>query len=123
MKRLLLLLLLPVFALATPPYDVEVTFGAVTDADGYNLYVDDCAGAPSGAGIPVVSGQSFPGLLTADGTYDFCVRAYNLAGVQPDPGQVVNVTVGTLNIPETVDDTQITIVCDPATCVVTIVIQ
>jgi len=100
MKKLLFLAI-PALALAAAPYDVTVTFSAPTTGgtpDGYNLYVDDCAvTGPIGAAVgSVTSGQTFPGLIVADGTYQFCVRPFNAAGEQPNPGQVATAIISDL---------------------------
>ena len=97
MKRLWLLLL-PAFAFAAPPYDVTVDFSPPVSGgtvDGYNFYLDDClstgpVGAPFGVVIP---GQKFVAAITADGVYEGCVRAFNIAGEQPDPGQVAPINL------------------------------
>lgn len=90
-------------ALSAPAsYDVSVSFSPPTTGgapDGYNFYVDDCAvsgalGAPAGS-VPLggEAGTTFAGLLTSIGTYEMCVRAFNAAGEQPDPGQVATVNI------------------------------
>ena len=127
MKRLWLLLL-PAFAFAAPPYDVTVTFSPpITGGapDGYNLYVDDCAvtgaiGSPAGT---VTSGQTFPGLIVADGTYQFCVRPFNAAGEQPNPGQVATADISDLPIPGPVNSLGIQVDCPLSNCTINVVIQ
>jgi len=141
-KRLWLLLL-PAFAFAGPPYDVTVTFSPPVSGGapgGYNLYVDDCAvtgavGAPvspaydPSAPITVppssgtFSGKTYTGLIIADGTYQFCVRAVNLAGEQPDPGETATVIIDALQIPGTINGLGIQITCDATGCTVTSVIS
>ena len=127
MKRLLLLLL-PTMVLAAPPYDVTVTFSppSVGGApDGYNLYVDDCAvSGPLGAAVgSVTSGQTFPGLILADGTYDFCVRAFNAAGENPDPGQVATAVISDLPLPGPVENLGIQVTCPTSNCVINVTVQ
>lgn len=121
----LLIALLPATLIAAPPYDVTVTFNAPTTGgapDGYSLYVDDCAvsGATGAAVGAVVSGQTFNGLLTADGTYEICVRAFNAAGEQPDPGPVATVTVSDLPLPGPIENLDIQIGCPNGSCTVEI---
>ncbi len=127
MKRLLILLLLPFAALAAPPYDVTVTFSPPSSGgavNGYNLYVDDCAvsGAIGAAAGTVTSGQTFPSLIVADGTYQFCVRAFNAAGEQPDPGQVATAIISDLPIPGPIQNLGIQITCPASNCTINITI-
>ena len=126
--KLYLLLLLPIMALAAPPYDVTVTFSppSVGGApDGYNLYVDDCAvSGPLGAAVgSVSSGQTFPGLILADGTYDFCVRAFNAAGENPDPGQVATAVINDLPIPGPVNSLGIQVTCPLSNCTINVTVN
>jgi len=123
-----LLLLLPFVVLAAPPYDVTVTFTPpVTGGapDGYNLYVDDCAvsGAVGAAVGTVTSGQTFPGLIVADGTYQFCVRAFNAAGEQPSAGQVATADISDLPLPGPVNNLGIQITCPASNCTVTVIVN
>ena len=126
--RPLLFLLLPIMVLAAPPYDVTVTFSppSVGGApDGYNLYVDDCAvSGPLGAAVgSVSSGQTFPGLILADGTYDFCVRAFNAAGENPDPGQVATAVINDLPIPGPVNSLGIQVTCPLSNCTINVTVN
>ncbi len=113
---------------AAPPYDITVTFTApVTGGtpDGYQLYVDDCAttgavGAPVGT---ATSGQTFPGLIIADGTYQFCVRAFNAAGEQPDPGQVATAIISDLAIPGPIGNLGISVLCPASNCTINVTIN
>ena len=144
MKRLLLLLLLiPVFAFAAPPYDITVTFSPPTTGGapvGYNFYVDDCAitgpvGAPvSPAYDPLVlvtvppssgvfSGKTYPGLIVADGTYQFCVRAVSAAGEQSNPGQVATAVISDLPLPGPVNNLGIQVTCPTSNCTINVTIQ
>jgi len=114
--------------LAAPPYDVTVTFTAPTTGgtpDGYNLYVDDCAvSGPTGAAVgSVVSGQTFVSLIVADGTYQFCVRAFNTAGEQPDPGQVATADIADLPLPGPVNNLGIQITCPASNCTITVIVN
>ncbi len=115
-------------ALAAPPYDVTVTFSPPTTGgapDGFNLYIDDCAvtGAIGASAGTVTSGQTFPGLIVADGTYQFCVRAFNAAGEQPDPGQVATAVISDLPIPGPVNSLGIQVDCPLSNCTINVTIQ
>ena len=126
MKRIAALLLFPVLAYSQPPYDVTVNFSAVAGADSYNFYIDDCdiagpVGAP--AGTMAAPPETFTAILVADGTYLMCVRAENGAGIQPNPGQVVQVEVNDLPLPGPVDDLAITVQCPLGSCTVNITVQ
>ena len=120
--------LLSALALAAPPYDVTVTFSAPTTGgpvDGYNFYVDDCAltgpvGAPAGT---ATTGQTFPALIVADGTYQFCVRPFNAAGEQPNPGQVATAVISDLPLPGPVNNLGIQVTCPTSNCTINVVIQ
>ncbi len=118
-----LAVLLSVMAQAAPPYDVSVTFSLVAGADSYLFFIDDCAGAPIGAGTPVTPGQTFPAILTADGTYLMCVRAENATGIQPDPGQVVTVVVNDLPLPGPINDLDIQVQCPNGGCTVNVTVN
>lgn len=101
-------------------YDVRVQFSPPRTGmapDGYNLYIDDCAvtgavGSPVGTVTP---GKNFPNLIIADGTYQFCVRPFNSAGEQPDPGRIAIVDINTADslIPPPVHSIDIQV--DPST--------
>jgi hypothetical protein len=127
MKRLLALLFVPLISLAAPPYDITVTFNPPLSGgtpDGYNFYVDDCAvtgpvGAPVGT---VTSGQTFVGLITADGTYQMCVRSFNAAGENPDPGPVATVEIADLPLPGPVENLDIQVTCPTGGCTVTVTV-
>lgn len=120
-----LLVLLPAAVLAAPPYDVTVTFDPVANADGYRFYIDDCAvTGPIGAPFAeVVSGQTFVGAVTADGTFEMCVRGYNTTGEQPDPGRVATVVIADLPLPGPVDNLDIVIACPNGGCTVTVTVN
>jgi len=125
---LLLFLLIPALVVAAPPYDVTVTFSPPASGgapDGYRLYVDDCAvGGAVGSSVgTVTSGQTFPGLITADGTYQFCVRPFNAAGEQPDPGQVATAIISDLPIPGPVNSLGIQVDCPLSNCTINVTIQ
>ena len=115
-------------AYSSPPYDILVTFNPPLSGgapDGYNFYVDDCAvsgpvGAPVGT---VTSGQAFVGLIAVDGTYQMCVRAFNAAGENPDPGPVATVDIADLPLPGPVENLDITVACPNGGCTVTVTIS
>ena len=121
--------LLPSFVVqAAPPYDITVTFNAPTTGgapDGYNFYVDDCAvGGPAGAPVgTVTSGQTFAGLITADGSYQMCVRAFNATGENPDPGPVATVDIADLPLPGPVENLDVTVACPNGGCTVTVTVN
>ena len=128
MKRLLLLaLFMALPAAAAPPYDVTVTFtppivGGIPD--GYNFYVDDCfaTGALSPPVGSVVSGQTFPALIATDGTFEMCVRAFNAAGENPDPGQVATVVINDLPLPGPVNNLGIQVTCPTSNCTINVTV-
>ncbi len=128
MKRLLLLLLLiPMFALATPPYDVTISFtfpATAVPIDSVDLYMNDCAaGVPVGSRVgQISSGQIFPALIVADGFYEFCVRGVNAAGISVGPGAVWTGTIAQLNIPPDSDSIDVQIPCDTP-CVINFSIE
>lgn len=129
MKRFTwLVLLVPMLAFGAPPYDVTLTFSPPSTGgtpDGFSFYIDDCAitgavGTPIGS---VVSGQTFPAVLVADGTYLMCVRAFNAAGENPDPGQVATVIVNDLALPGPVNNLGIQVTCPTSNCTINVTIQ
>lgn len=129
--RLTVVLLAALFmttAYADPPYSVTATFTApVVDAthgaaDGYRLYQGCQAGETKTLVGTVASGQTFTGLLTAQGTYSFCVHAFNTAGEGPRSNiQVVNIN-DFAPAPGAPTNLQVTVTCD-ASCTVTITNQ
>ncbi len=123
----LAIFLLPAMTLADPPYDATIsfTFPATTvPIDSVDLYINDCAlGAP--IGLPfgqIASGQTFPALITADGTYEFCVRGVNAAGISAGPGAVWIGTIAQLNIPPDSDSIDVQIPCNTP-CIINISIE
>lgn len=136
MKRLFLILVMGLLAMpihAAPPYDVTVTYSPPLTGgppDGYNLYLDDCVvSGPVAAPVGLVtSGQEFPALILADGTYQLCVRAFNAEGEQVDPGAVVPLDTLMSLIPGALESLTINIIlqgvnvqitCDSTGCVTT----
>ena len=119
------LLLIATLVSAAPPYDVTVTFSPATGADTYNFYVDDCSvGGPVSAPVAsVVSGQSFPALITADGTYLMCVRSVNGAGENPDPGQVATVIINDLPLPGPINSLGIQVTCPLSNCTINVTVN
>ena len=110
-------MLFPLFVLAAPPYDVTIFFTFPATAipiDSVDLYINDCAsGTP--VGLPfgqITSGQPLPALITVDGTYEFCVRGVNQAGMSLGPGAVWVGTIGQLNVPPDSDSINVQILCD-----------
>lgn len=98
---------------AAPPYDVEITVTAPSSGGPVSSYEAFLDGQPIGFVTPGVN--SFPGLLTADGSYTFRVDATNAAGTTP--GTPVNVVVNEIQLPGITTIT-ITVSCDPCTTVV-----
>ena len=112
---------------AAPPYDVTIsfTFPATTiPIDSVDLYMNDCAaGAPVGSPVgQISSGQTFPALIVADGSYEFCVRGVNAAGVSAGPGAVWTGSIAQLNIPPDSDSIDVQIPCDTP-CVINFTIE
>ena len=119
--------------MAAPPYDVTVTFTAIP-ATGFNFYMDDCAvSGPIGLPIgEVISGQKFSSLVVADGTYQFCVRAFNdgvdpagnpIRVENPGPGQVATAVISDLPLPGTIDNLGIQVTCPTSNCTINVTIQ
>ena len=107
---LALLMAAPVFA--APPYDVSVILTAPTTGGpvvSYELRVD---GVPRGA--LTVGSNTFPALITADGTYTFVAAASNAAGTTLSAPLTVTITGISAPGAPTI---QIQITCDP--CVIT----
>lgn len=123
------LLITMVFAAATvdaaPPYDVTVQFDApVVDAthgpvEGYRLYQGCRSGETKTAIGEATSGQTFTGLLTADGEYSFCVHAFNSTGEGPRSSVQVLTFDDFEPAPGAPLNFQITLTCD-ASCSVNI---
>lgn len=115
-------------ASGAPPYDVTATFDppVVTategPADGFRLYQGCRAGESKALVGEVTSGQTFTGLLTADGTYSFCVHAYNATGEGPS-SPVAVVTINDFDpAPGVPVNFNITVTCD-ASCTVNITME
>ena len=107
---LLALVALP--ALAAPPYDVTATVSAPSSGGPVDSYTLILNGADVG---PVnVGANSLPGLLTADGTYTFTVRATNAAGSALSAPVTLTVTALT---PPGAPGVTIQVDCSP--CVIT----
>lgn len=127
-KLVLLLCLFALPALAAPPYDVTATFTApVVDAThgpptGYRLYRGCRAGETKVLVGSVTSGQTFTGLLTADGTYSFCVHAFNATGQGPSSNVAVVVINDFEPVPGAPTNFGITVTCD-SSCTVNVTIE
>lgn len=111
-------LLIPLVALAAPPYDLNLTWNIPATGgpvDGVRVYIDDCAvTGPVGAPAFDTSSPSpwtASNAITADGTYDVCIRGYNAGGEQPDPGLVATVTTAPIPVPAPLDTLSIEVVC------------
>lgn len=122
----LLLLLVP--ALASPPYDLTVTFTPPSNGpvpDSYNLYVDDCeiSGPIAVPFATVTSGQTFAGALLIDSIYEVCVRSVNAAGETLDPGPVATIVVADLPLSAPVENLDITVACPNGGCTVTVTVN
>lgn len=132
MKRFITLTLVAALAMcawtatnAAPPYDVDVTVTAPTtggQVDHYVLYLDNVAVASTARSPVLADGNniaaglnSYPGLLTADGTYTFEVGAVNAAG--ETLSAPVTVTVSEIALPGQ-PGVEIQVHCDP--CVLTV---
>lgn len=120
-----IILLMAGAVFAGAPYDVTVTFDPAAGADSYNFYIDDCAvSGPTGAPFAaVISGQTFVGAVTTDGTFQMCVRGVNAAGEQPDPGDVATVTLADLPLPGPIQNLQISIDCPLGSCTVNVTVN
>lgn len=116
--------LLTAVAFANPPYDVTATFDPAPGAASYNLYIDDCAvtgpvGAP--AVTAYVSGTAQTALITADGTFEICIRSVDASAQElANPGPVATVTIGPLG---TIQNLNITISCPNGPCAVTTIVN
>ena len=126
-KLLIALITLPLLVYAAPPYDPTISFSFPDDGtpiDSVDLYMNDCApGAPVGLPVgQIISGQTFPALITVDGAYEFCVRGINAAGMSQGPGAVWIGTIGQLNIPPNSDSINVQIPCDTP-CVINFSIE
>ncbi len=121
----LCLVVLATPAFANPPYDVTATFTApVVDAThgmptGYRLYQGCATGQTKTLVGTVTSGQKFTGLLTADGSYSFCVHAFNGTGEGPR-SNIANVVIDDFDpVPGAPTNFTVTISCD-ASCTVNV---
>ncbi len=126
MRRALLALLWlgAALAWAAPPYDVTATFDPPPDGGtpaGYRFYEGCVDDANRGTLVgEVSSGQTFAGLLPGNGTYTFCVSAYNATG-EGSISDVVQIAVVVEPVPGRPVNLQITVTCD-ASCTVDITI-
>ena len=110
-----LLIAAPCFA----AYDVTAVMPPTSGADTCTLFLD---GVPVGGPRACGTSQSYPGLVTADGTYQFRYLASNAGGDSP-LSPIRTVTIGTtLPPPGPIDPPDITVTCDPAPCAQNIVI-
>jgi hypothetical protein len=116
--RLLIAALL-VLPLAANAYDVTATMPATSGATSCQLYLD---GNPVSTAKPCGSAQSYPGLLSGDGSYAFRYRTVNVAG-QSALSPTTTVVIGTIPPPDDPDaPPTITVACEPAPCPQTITI-
>ena len=126
MKRLITwtLLVCPILAFANPPYDLTVQNVGTASTGGaiatYELW-EDCTGTPVLVDADVQQPETYPGLLTADGNYNYCIRGRNAAGLAP-VGLTIDVAVNVLQAPGPIDGgSVITVQCPngPCTTVIT----
>ena len=113
---------------AAPPYDVTITFTPPASGpvpDGYSLYVDDCAATgPVGAAVgTATSGQTFPGLIVADGTYQICMRTFNATGENPDPGPVATAIINDVPVPGPIGNFDVQVTCPLSNCTINVTIN
>lgn len=110
-------------ALANPPYDVTVVQpGSISTGGPPDLFElwQDCTTTPVLVDADVQIPETYVGLLPADGSYNFCIRGSNAAGLGP-VGQTVDITVAALVAPGPVDSgTVITVQCPNGPCTTTI---
>lgn len=123
---LLALVLVSAGALGDPPYSVTATFDPPLDGGpvaGYRLYVGCESSANKGQVFgEIAPGQSFSGALTQDGTYKFCLAAYNDTG----EGGISDISVVTIDdfdpVPGIPQNLRIDVSCD-ASCKVSVSVQ
>jgi len=129
MNRLLMVMLAllgAASAWAAPPYDVTATFDPPVSGGtptGYRLYQGCVSDAERGTLVgSTVSGQTFAELLQTDGTFTFCVAAFNESGEGPVSG-VVQVQIDDFDaLPGSPTNLQITVSCDTSCNVIVTVL-
>ena len=116
-------------ALSAPPYDVTATFSPASgQVDGYRLYQGCRVGETKTLVGPVISGQTFNGLLTAPGEYSFCAHAFNAAGEGPSSNVAVVTITDLPDVPGAPQNFQIVVTCQQhpsglPSCAVNVVAQ
>ena len=105
---LVLLLAAPAWA-----YDVTAVMPPTAGATSCTLYLD---GVAVGGQRTCGTSQSYLGLVTADGTYQFRYLASNAGGDSPlSPIRTVTIST-TLPPPGPVDPPDVSVTCTPAPC-------
>ena len=121
-----LLLMAVTAAVAAPPYDLTVESAGTASTGGPADTIElwrDCEGTPVLVDSDVQAPETYPGLITADGTYTFCTRGRNAAGLA-DIGLVVDVSVNAIVRPGPIDGgTSISVQCPNGPCVTSISVR
>jgi len=119
MRSLIVSLLLSVFALPAFAYDITAVMPPTAGASTCTLYLDGVSvGGPRSCG----TSQSYPNLITADGTYQFRYLTSNTAGDSAlSPMRTVTISTPPPPVDPT-DPPSITVECTPAPCPTSIVI-
>lgn len=119
MRILALLALLVSSSCFAATYDVTATMPTTSGATSCQLYL---GGTAAGAAKPCGSAQSYPALLTTEGTYLFTYRALN-AGGQSAVSPTTTVTISLLAPPANPGSPPtVTISCTPTPCAANVMI-
>lgn len=119
MRLLALLALLASSSCFAATYDVTATMPTTSGATSCQLYL---GGVAAGTSKPCGSAQTYPALLTTEGTYQFGYKAVN-AGGQSALSPVTTVTVALVTPPANPGSAPtVTVACVPAPCPANIVV-
>ena len=123
LKMAALALFLPSIALANPPYDLRIDQPGTASTGGaaatYELW-QDCTGTPTLVDADIQIPETYTGLMTADGLYNFCVRGRNEVDLAP-VGLSFDVMVAALAAPGPIDSgTMMSVQCPDGPCTVVI---